>query len=132
VSNLRALAAQAFDAAPGSAFAVCCLDARMGEVYQAVYRRGAQLLGAEQVLQPQKVSWSQVPDATAVAVGRGFAAYPSLLSLAPGGWVATLDRALPRAREVALLAAEDYKSGLALPPSAAQPVYLRNNVVTRP
>lgn len=132
VSNLRALAAQAFAAAPGSGFAVCCADARMGEVYHAVYRSGSQLLGAEQVLAPQNVVWALAADARAIAVGRGFAAYPALLGLAPGGWHATQEQLLPRAREVAVLAAEDYKSGLAVPPAEALPVYLRNNVVTRP
>ncbi len=132
VSSLRALAAQAFAAAPGSGFAVCCADARMGEVYHAVYRSGALLLGAEQVLAPQYVVWDLASDARAVAVGRGFAAYPSLANLAPSGWDATLHQALPRAREVAVLAAQDYTNGLALAPAAALPVYLRDKVVTRP
>lgn len=132
VSNLRALAAQAFAVAPGSGFAVCCADARMGEVYHAVYLCGSQLLGAEQVLAPQDLVWALAPDARAVAVGRGFAAYPALLKLAPSGWDATLDQLLPRAREVAILAAQDYRSGLAVPPSEALPVYLRDKVVTRP
>lgn len=132
VSSLRALAAQAFAAAPASACAVCCLDARMGEVYHAVYGSGTQLLGAEQVLPPQNVRWTLAPGVTTVAVGRGFAAYPSLLGLAPDGWIRTLHQALPRAREVAALAAADFASGLAVPPAAALPVYLRDQVVTRP
>jgi tRNA threonylcarbamoyladenosine biosynthesis protein TsaB len=132
VSNLRALAARAFDALPAAEFAVCCADARMGEVYHGVFRRDLQPLGVEQVLAPSAVVWGLAADAQAIAIGRGFAAYPALLNMAPRGWCATLDQALPRAREVAVLAAEDYKSGLAVPPAAAQPVYLRNNVVTRP
>ena len=132
VSNLRALAAQAFAAAPAAGFAVCCADARMGEVYHAVYRSDSQLQGAEQVLAPQVVAWTLAADARAVAVGRGFAAYPALVDLAPRGWDATLEQMLPRARQVAVLAAQDYMQGLAVPPSQALPVYLRDKVVTRP
>ena len=132
VSDLRALAAQAFIAVPAAEFAICCTDARMGEVYHAVFPPDLHLLGHEQVLPPPAVVWALGPGAGAVAIGRGFAVYPSLLDIAPQGWAATLDRALPRAQDIAQLAAQDFQQGLAVTPAEAQPVYLRNNVVTRP
>ncbi len=132
VSNLRALAALGFLSAPAAEYAHCCADARMGEVYHAIYGRNCRLIGVEQVLPPSSVAWGLPANATAVAVGQGFAAYSRLAEMAPSGWAVSLPGALPRARDIVSLAAEDLQLGLAVPAVQAQPVYLRNNVVTRP
>jgi tRNA threonylcarbamoyladenosine biosynthesis protein TsaB len=132
VSNLRALARQAFAAAPTAVLAVCCADARMGEVYHAEFGRELECLGSEQVLPPGSVPTAAPLNLAAVAIGRGFAVYPSLLTLAGRSWEARLERALPRAQDIAALGVEDLQRGKAVSPVEALPVYLRNNVVTRP
>lgn len=132
ISNLRALAAQGFESVATADFAHCCADARMGEVYHAVYGRDGQLHGIEQVLPPAAVAWDLPVDARVVAVGQGFAAYSRLADLAPRGWLASLAQALPRARDIVALASGDLQSGRAVAATDALPVYLRNNVVTRP
>lgn len=140
VSSLRALALQGSELAPGSDLVLCCMDARMGEVYTALYavaadaeHIGAEPIGAEAVLPPSQVGWPLQTDARVVGIGRGFSAYPSLrdLPLMPTAWTALADRALPRAQDIARLAAVDLQAGRAVPAAQALPVYLRNNVVTR-
>jgi tRNA threonylcarbamoyladenosine biosynthesis protein TsaB len=138
VSSLRALALQGSELAPGSDHVLCCLDARMGEVYTALYEVAADVpigaaLGEEAVLPPSLVSWPLHKEARVVGIGRGFSAYPALRNLAPPptSWFALHDRALPRAQEIAILGAVDLQAGRAVPAAQALPVYLRNNVVTQ-
>jgi tRNA threonylcarbamoyladenosine biosynthesis protein TsaB len=100
-----------------------CNDARMGEVYWACYER-ERLEGEELVSKPSEVKlppgWT-----TAAPVGRGFLAYADALRhLAQG----PVDNFLPHAREIAQLAVPELKAGRLLPPEAAVPVYLRDNV----
>jgi tRNA threonylcarbamoyladenosine biosynthesis protein TsaB len=116
----------------------------------------ARLEGEEHVSKPSEVrlpaSWT-----TATAAGRGFIAYAAALSAAVPVVAATLgqptlpsairsdaaptDRSdpaptinlspsqlLPRATEIALLAVPTVAAGRLLPPEAATPTYLRNNV----
>lgn len=135
VSDLRALAQRAFDARGGVTRALVCNDARMQEVYWACFERGGEGLarehGPERVGPPAGV---QLPPAwsDAAGLGRGFAAYPALRVLAgvtvPEGW----DRLLPRAAEVARLAAPELAAGRLLAPEAALPVYLRDDVARPP
>ena len=135
VSDLRAVAQRVFgglptaDPDPSSARVVVCNDARMGEVYWACFERGddglARLEGEERVSKPSEVrlpqSWT-----TATAAGRGFVAYAAAL----GGVAPTSStiQFLPRATEVALLAVPVVAAGRLLPPEAAIPTYLRDNV----
>jgi tRNA threonylcarbamoyladenosine biosynthesis protein TsaB len=139
VSDLRALAQQALSVA-GTAAAptriLACLDARMNEVYAALYPAPPSGLVAdapsEQVLSPAAlVGLAQASGgdpAAWIAAGKGLSAYA--VELAPLGLHA--DRiwpdAEPRAREVAILGAADMATGAALPAEAAVPVYLRDQV----
>lgn len=136
VSSLRALAEQArrqVEAAEGSApqgALLACMDARMGEVYWAVFDAGVGSAG-EAVGAPDSV---QSPGTRiAAAAGRGLAAYPQIavsLQLEPGRVFAAAE---PHAREVAALAARDLAAGAKwLDPGLAQPVYLRDEVVRIP
>jgi tRNA threonylcarbamoyladenosine biosynthesis protein TsaB len=115
----------------------------MNEVYWACFERGgdglAQLEGEERVSKPSEVKlpagWS-----TATPVGRGFIAYADALRAAvPTAVVAAADIAavptaeslvhlLPHATDIALLAAPDVTAGRLIPPEAATPIYLRDNV----
>ncbi|HJS88423.1 MAG TPA: tRNA (adenosine(37)-N6)-threonylcarbamoyltransferase complex dimerization subunit type 1 TsaB [Steroidobacteraceae bacterium] len=131
VSDLRALAQRAFEADAALTRALVCNDARMQEVYWACFERDrnglAAAQGPEGVAPPARVQlpcgW---PDAA--GLGRGFAAYPVLRSLAGVSVRSTWDRLLPRAAEVARLAAPELAAGRLLGPEAAVPVYLRDDV----
>lgn len=131
VSDLRAVAQRVFDEDASVTRAIVCNDARMQEVYWACFERGRDGLAAactsERVGPPAAVQlppgWQGVAGA-----GRGFAAYPSLNSLAGVIVRADADRLLPRAAEVARLAAPELTAGRLLDPEAAVPVYLRDDV----
>jgi tRNA threonylcarbamoyladenosine biosynthesis protein TsaB len=124
VSDLAALAQQV--AQPAGEVLVC-MDARMGEVYWARFRRDAgavhvQASSEERVDRPEAVTSGS---ATAFA-GTGFKAYPQL---APAGARSVHELALPRAREIALLAEVELRAGRGLPAAQASPVYLRDQVI---
>ena len=142
VSDLRALALGALEAAGPAAAPtriLACLDARMHEVYAALYDMPAAGLVAdavEYVLPP--ASLVAIAEAAGgdrgrwIAAGKGLAAYAQSLvplGLDPGRqW----PDAEPRARAIALLGAADFAAGGAQPPEAAVPVYLRDQVAHPP
>jgi tRNA threonylcarbamoyladenosine biosynthesis protein TsaB len=131
VSTLAALAAEALDACD-CGYAYPCLDARMDEVYWAVYRRSERFtperLQDEQVLAPALVS---VPSqALGMAIGSGWTRYASILAGQMGseklaGIVA--DR-FPRAGWIARLGSDVYRQGACVGAEHAQPSYVRNPV----
>jgi tRNA threonylcarbamoyladenosine biosynthesis protein TsaB len=150
VSDLRAVAQRAFDSDATLTRALVCNDARMSEVYWACYERGGDGLarpeGEERVSKPSEVKlpgeWS-----TATAVGRGFIAYADALSAAVPGAVLvcpqppptgstpstdpaanTLLHLLPHAIQIARLSLPEATAGHLIPPEAATPIYLRDNV----
>jgi len=142
VSTLRATAQQALWPPPkvpanAAARVLVCLDARMHEVYWAVFDRGPDVAMAatpEAVASPAVVVAAlgeYPPDRPLCGAGTGFAAYPELASGLAGRLQPIHPELLPHAREIAILAAH---AGLAaaLPPGAAQPVYLRNDVAAIP
>ncbi len=101
VSDLRAVAQRAFDAAPDARVLVCS-DARMQEVYWACFERAADGLarpaGEERVSPPAQVSLPEGwPDGTP-GVGSGFGAYPELARTLAGRVKPGSDTLLPRAR----------------------------------
>jgi len=144
VSDLQAVAQRALDEDPTRTRILVCNDARMVEVYWACYERGgdglASLTGEEHVTKPSEVklppSWP-----TATPAGRGFIAYadalraalPNVLIPATTAPILTATpnapHYLPRATEIARLAAPAVRAGRLLPPEEALPVYLRDNVV---
>jgi tRNA threonylcarbamoyladenosine biosynthesis protein TsaB len=124
VSDLAAVAQQV--AQPGEEVLVC-MDARMGEVYWARFRRDAgavlvQAASEERVDRPEAVA----PGSATAFAGTGFRAYPQL---APPGAASVHDFILPRAREIALRADVELQAGRGLPAAQAAPVYLRDQVV---
>jgi tRNA threonylcarbamoyladenosine biosynthesis protein TsaB len=129
VSDLAALAAGSAHAS-GAAFVLACLDARMGEVYWAALNcRGAvpALVGEERLGAPDDVAlpaggpWH--------GAGHGLAAWPAIATRLA---LATVDAArLPRAADIARLAAAELAAGRGRAPAEALPVYLRDDVVHR-
>lgn len=129
VSNLAAVAAGCARAR-GADWVLACMDARMAEVYWAAFDcRGAapEILGRESLSGPGAV---ELPGGGPwVGAGHGFAAHPAIadrLSLA------AVDGArLPRASDIARIAAVDFAAGRAIAPALGLPVYLRDDVVHR-
>ena len=139
VSDLAALGAQALAQARADGVAcdaaLACLDARMGEVYEGLARGrpdgGVELL-VERLSRPEGVSLGILaPHATVVGAGHGLSAHLSIGQSLGGRIVAAYPAMLPRAHEVARLAAFDVAAGRVVAPDAAQPVYLRDDVATR-
>jgi tRNA threonylcarbamoyladenosine biosynthesis protein TsaB len=132
VSDLAALAQRVADT-PDARTVVVCMDARMGEVYWAVFEIAPEglvkLRSTEQLSHPDEVQLSE--RGAWVAAGTGWGAYPAMTqrlggqSGAPTAVHATL---LPRAHEIAHLGAAGWKEGAAVVPEQALPVYLRDRV----
>jgi tRNA threonylcarbamoyladenosine biosynthesis protein TsaB len=132
VSNLAAVAQQAAttQGLPTDAEILVCMDARMQEVYWAQYRVSANglvtLIGREQVSTPSAVAG--LPS-LAFGAGTGWRAYPELRGRYPV--LPINDGMLPRALEVARLGIAEFQAGRATTAADAQPVYLRDQVVSR-
>jgi tRNA threonylcarbamoyladenosine biosynthesis protein TsaB len=132
VSDLLAVAQQALDLVPSAASVMVCNDARMQEVYWTCATRGpaglALAAAAEQVGPPDTVQLPAQLLAPVHGAGRGFGVWPQLQQRL--GVVLTAGHAelLPRAREIARLAAPQWLAGQGVEPDRAQPVYLRNDV----
>jgi tRNA threonylcarbamoyladenosine biosynthesis protein TsaB len=143
VSDLRALAQRALDTDPAIARVLACTDARMSEVYWGCFERAEDALaaafGGEHVGRPDAVnlpeSWTGQARGSAgclCCVGSGFAAYPELRAAIPPGSGDILDQLLPRASEIARLAAAEVAAGRVFSPEQALPVYLREDVASTP
>jgi len=129
ISSLAALALEAPEDEDAAILAV--IDARMGEIYAACYRRddngGLIALDDERVCTPESL---QLPDApTWQVVGTGWAAYSTLLSEGFTGVLRSADGArYPQAAHVAELAMREFNAGRIHAPELALPVYLRDKV----
>jgi len=147
VSDLRALAQRALETGTGVTRVVVCMDARMREVYWGCFERGAgdlaALTGTEHVGKPAAVTlpaaWygqaracaAGTPGQAALPVcgaGAGFAAYPALRAALGKTLGVVFETFLPRASEIARLAAPEAAAGRAVPAEQALPVYLRDEV----
>jgi tRNA threonylcarbamoyladenosine biosynthesis protein TsaB len=136
VSDLRAIAAQVLTQQPQAGDRVLvCQDARMSEVYCGCYQRSQQLctlVGLESVTSPSAVdvpvAWRGV---SVSGAGSGFSAYAEALSRATRDLAQVYPALLPRAREIAQIAASEGQRA-AVPAESAQPVYLRDEVASVP
>lgn len=140
ISTLRAVAFEAFGQAQHEGLAdlevvLVCNDARMGEVYTALFRRGEAGLpegvGLEQVMKPEAVECPRLssPSARWMAAGHGFRAYPALLerALEAGAKAVYADRG-PSARAVLALARPEVAAGRTVSALEAAPIYVRDDV----
>ncbi|GAA4998676.1 tRNA (adenosine(37)-N6)-threonylcarbamoyltransferase complex dimerization subunit type 1 TsaB [Pseudoluteimonas lycopersici] len=106
------------------------IDARMGEIYVAAFRRDGDLLVAtsdEIVIAPAHY---ELPQGDGwIGVGTGFsAADGTLQSRFVDRFVRIDATALPHAADVARIGASAFKIGGGLAPERVEPAYLRNNV----
>jgi tRNA threonylcarbamoyladenosine biosynthesis protein TsaB len=128
VSSLAALAQRGLTrpgVADGVDRALCCVDARMGEVYSATYRLDAGLAaleGEERIGAPEAVL---PPSGSYEAFGDGLAAYVDPLGSIIAGATAVDSALTARARDLFPLAAEAVNAGRFLSIAEALPVYLR-------
>lgn len=132
VGSLLALSEEAGkDAAGGRVIA--CLDAHMGEVYHAAYRRagaGWEEVSAPGLYRPEAVPVAPGEDWT--GCGDGFAAYRESLAARLGERVSAIrPDAAPSARAVLKLAMPRFAAGEAKDAATAVPVYLRDKVAKK-
>lgn len=130
VSSLAALALEAPEE-EDEASILAVIDARMGEIYAASYRRddngGLIELDEERVCTPEALTLS--PSAAWQVVGTGWTTYADILRSRLSGTLRSAEGArYPQARHVAELAARAFAAGHAHAPEHALPVYLRDKV----
>jgi tRNA threonylcarbamoyladenosine biosynthesis protein TsaB len=135
ICDLRAVAAQALLQTQAVDRVLVCQDARMDEVYWGCYQRSqalCELVGVESVGPPAAVALpSGWPASSVLGAGSGFAAQEATLLERIPELASRLPQLRPRAREIAQLAAIEGKRA-AVAPEMAQPVYLRDEVVSHP
>jgi tRNA threonylcarbamoyladenosine biosynthesis protein TsaB len=128
IGTLHAMAAAS--AAPR---VVCCLDARMQEVYHAVYVSDGLLW--REVSAPRVCAPAAVPLAEGggwIGCGNGFSAYGDVLRQRLGDSLAGVRQDIhPHARDIARLAAPLFAAGRGLPAEQAAPIYIRDKVALK-
>lgn len=128
IGTLRAMAT-----ASEASRVICCLDARMQEVYHAAYERQDgvwQEVSAPRVCAPVAIP---LPEGTGwTGCGSGFAAYGEVLQQRLGPGLTTIrPDVYPHARDIARLAAAVFAAGRGLPADQAAPVYIRDKVALK-
>lgn len=128
IGTLMALAQSA-----GAARVVCCIDARMNEVYHAAYEKSGD--GWRAVHEPGVYAPDDVPMLTGAdwqGCGNGFAVHGAALRARYAHQLTGVDDAAhPRARDVALLSAPVFAAGGGLAAECAAPLYVRDKVALK-
>lgn len=128
VSTLASMAQGVF-AEHEAQLAYTAIDARMNEVYWAVYKnqQGLAVLEAEeQVIKPELITHRAV--AGMMAVGTAWEAYSQALAPVLGGAELSNKVKFGNAKYMLPLALESLQQGLVVSPENAEPVYLRDTV----
>lgn len=112
---------------------LCCVDARVQEIYHGAYERRDENWHA--VHEPTLCAPAAAPELPGdgwLGCGDGFTAYAEVLEKRYAGKLARVDPALyPHAREIAALAAPLFAAGRGVSAEKAAPVYLRDKVALR-
>ncbi len=134
VSTLAAIAQDYFNRHAGET-AFTAMDARMDEIFWAVYQRNAlglaELVGVEAVVPASKAI---LPDSVGIGigVGSGWGVYQDELSSWLGERLQGIEVEIwPRAACIAQLGAYEFANGSAVPVEQAMPVYLRDKVAKK-
>lgn len=133
VSSLAALAQAAYSIQKASQV-LSCIDARMQEIYFALYQldenKIMQVLGEEQVSKPGLIDVKI--EEHCVGCGSGWKAYAEALLERCGRDIAFDAAATPQAEYVAMLAKQHFDRGETISATEAVPVYVRDNVAKKP
>ena len=117
----------------GAGRVVCCVDARVHEIYHAAYEREGGAWRA--VHAPSICAPAAAPELKGegwLACGSGFKAYADVLEKRYAGRLASVDLAIyPHAADIAKLAEPAFLGGRAVRAEDAAPVYLRDKVALR-
>ncbi len=117
----------------GGARVLCCLDARMQEIYHAAYIREGD--GYAEVSPPCVCAPAAAPEiegAGWTGCGSGFFAYGAALRQRYGAAVDVLaDEVFPQARAIARLALPVFTAGRGIRADAAAPLYIRDRVALK-
>jgi tRNA threonylcarbamoyladenosine biosynthesis protein TsaB len=128
VGSLLALAQES-----GAERVVACIDAHMGEVYHAAYRKAGEAweeVSAPGLYAPEAIPLPQGRDWT--GCGDGFAVHRERLATRLGDRVSQVrPEAAPTARAVLRLAIPRFAAGEARDAATAVPVYLRDKVAKK-
>jgi tRNA threonylcarbamoyladenosine biosynthesis protein TsaB len=128
ICTLEALAQEA----EGSRI-IAALDARMSQIYHAVYEEGA--AGWRSVTEPVLCfphDAPLVPGDNWTGCGSGFDSYDEVLRARYGDSIKhTIGGIRPHARSIARLAAPRFAAGEAVDPADATPLYIRNKVALK-
>jgi tRNA threonylcarbamoyladenosine biosynthesis protein TsaB len=112
---------------------VCCIDARMHEIYHAAYekRDGAwHAVHGPSVVPPHAAP--ALPEGAWYAAGNGFAVYREALMSRYEGCLDGMDTDLhARAQEMVRLALPDFEAGRGVDASLAAPLYIRDKVALK-
>jgi tRNA threonylcarbamoyladenosine biosynthesis protein TsaB len=112
---------------------VCCLDARMREIYHAAYERsgtGWKTVCAPGVWAPAEAPL--VPAGSWLGCGSGFEVYREVLMGRYDGSISSLAPGIyPHARDIAALAAPIFEAGEGMDAALVAPVYVRDKVALR-
>lgn len=132
ISTLAAIA-QAFFKQQDAEVAFTAMDARMDEIFWAVYRRNhlglAELVGEEAVT---PAACAQLQELNGFGVGSGWAVHGDVLQKRLADRVqGVICEVWPSAACIAQLAVNAYANGLAVPVEEAMPVYLRDKVAKK-
>ena len=116
-----------------AAGAVCCLDARMGQIYHAAYQKSGatwQAVHAPSLCAPADAPL--LPAGAWTGCGSGFTAHGlALRERYAGRLTGIMPEIFPHARHIARLAAGEFAAGRAVPAEQAVPVYIRDKVALK-
>jgi tRNA threonylcarbamoyladenosine biosynthesis protein TsaB len=128
VGTLEALAEDS-----GADRVLACIDARMGEIYHAAYRRAGQ--GWEALNVPELIAPDELPVPSGggwVGCGSGFRAHGPALVRRCGDRIVRIDpEALPRASAMLRLGLPRLAAGEGKDPAEAVPLYVREKVALK-
>ena len=109
---------------------VCCIDARMHEIYHAAYERanaGWRPVEGPSVCAPDAAPL--LPGAGWLGAGNGFSVYAEALAQRYGGSLRRVDPDIhPRAHEIVRLALPAFEQGRGVDAAQALPLYVRDKV----
>jgi len=112
---------------------IACIDARMGQVYHAAYRRAA--AGWSEIVAPglhDPESVPLVPGSGWAGCGSGFAKFGEVLGRRLAGALASVrGETMPTAAAVLRIAKPRFEAGEGNDPASALPLYLRDKVALK-